>query len=173
MSRKQRKSASARSAAQDAAEYSDLLAILQQELRGHYKLPRDLPHNILTLMMMLNDQGPGPSTPLGKTVNREHLCQAVYERVGLRRSETATLVELVLKEILDCLERGETLKLSGFGSFVVRKKAQRMGRNPRTGEHVPISARRVVMFKPSEILKQRINAPRSRSQKSIVHSPGM
>jgi len=66
----------------------------------------------------------------------------------------------VLKEILDCLERGETVKLSGFGSFVVRKKALRTGRNPRTGEDALISARRVVMFKPSEILKQRINAPR-------------
>ena len=110
-------------------------------------------------MMMLNDQAPGP-TPSGKTVNREHLCQAVCESVGLRRSETATLIELVLKEILVCLERGETVKLSGFGSFVVRKKALRTGRNPRTGEDALISARRVVMFKPSEILKQRINAPR-------------
>ena len=160
MSRKQRKSASGHSAACDAAEYTDLLAILQQELRGHYELPHDLPHKILTLMMTLNDQGPKPTTPPGKTVNREHLCQVVYENVGLPKSECATAVELVLKEILDCLERGETVKLSGFGSFVVRKKAQRMGRNPRTGQDVPISARRVVMFKPSEILKQRMNAPR-------------
>ena len=74
------------------------------------------------------------------------------------------LLELVLKEIIDCLERGETVKLSRFGSFVVRKKNQRMGRNPRTGEQAPISPRRVVAFKPSEILKQRINAPHSPSQ---------
>ena len=69
----------------------------------------------------------------------------------------------MLKEITDCLERGETVKLSSFGLFVVRKKGQRMGRNPRTGEEVPISPRRVVVFKPSEVLKQRINAPRSPS----------
>jgi integration host factor subunit alpha len=72
------------------------------------------------------------------------------------------LVELVLKEITDCLERGETIKLSSFGLFVVRKKGQRMGRNPRTGEEAPISPRRVVVFKPSAILKQRINGPRGR-----------
>ena len=69
--------------------------------------------------------------------------------------------ELVLKEITDCLERGETVKLSSFGLFVVRQKGQRLGRNPRTGEEVPISPRRVVVFKPSAVLKQRINAPRS------------
>jgi integration host factor subunit alpha len=162
VSRKQRKSASGHSAAWDAAEYTDLLAILQQELRGHYKLPNDLPHKILTLMMMLNDQGPGPTTRPGKTINREHLFHAVYENVGLPKSETAALVELVLKEILDCLERGETVKLSGFGSFVVRKKALRMGRNPRTGDEAPISPRLVVTFKPSEVLKRRINAPKLR-----------
>jgi integration host factor subunit alpha len=99
----------------------------------------------------------------GKTVKRKHLSQAVSERVGLPRSECATLVELVLKEILDCLERGETLKLSGFGAFIVRKKRARMGRNPRTGEGVPISAHRIVMFKPSQLLKKRINARRSHS----------
>jgi integration host factor subunit alpha len=68
------------------------------------------------------------------------------------------LVELVLKEITDCLERGETVKLSSFGSFVVRNKGQRIGRNPKTGKEVPISPRRVMVFKPSAILKQRINA---------------
>ncbi len=61
------------------------------------------------------------------------------------------------KEITDCLERGETVKLSSFGSFVVRKKGQRIGRNPKTGKEVPISPRRVMVFKPSAILKQRIN----------------
>jgi integration host factor subunit alpha len=95
----------------------------------------------------------------GKTVTRADLHQAIYQKVGLSRTQSATLVELVLKEITDCLERGETVKLSRLGSFVVRKKGQRMGRNPRTGEEVPISPRRVVMFKPSAVLKQRINAP--------------
>jgi integration host factor subunit alpha len=94
----------------------------------------------------------------GKTVTRADLCEAVYQKVGLSRTESATLVELVLKEITDCLERGETVKLSSFGSFVVRKKGQRVGRNPKTGKEVPISPRRVMVFKPSAILKQRINS---------------
>ncbi len=93
----------------------------------------------------------------GKTVTRADLCEAVYQKVGLSRTESAGLVESVLKEITDCLERGETVKLSSFGSFVVRKKGQRIGRNPKTGTEVPISPRRVMVFKPSAILKQRIN----------------
>ena len=84
-----------------------------------------------------------------KTVTRDVLCEAVYRKVGLSRIESATLVEVVLKEITDCLERGETVKLSSFGSFVVRKKRQRLGRNPKTGEEVPIPPRRVMVFKPS------------------------
>jgi integration host factor subunit alpha len=100
-------------------------------------------------------------TMSGNTVTRRELCRAVYQKVGLSRTECATVVELVLKEIGDCLERGETVKLSSFGLFVVRKKGDRMGRNPKTGEEVPIAPRRVVVFKPSEVLKQRINAPRS------------
>jgi integration host factor subunit alpha len=93
----------------------------------------------------------------GKTVTRADLYQAIYQKVGLSATQSAALVELVLKEITDCLERGETVKLSSFGLFVVRKKGQRMGRNPKTGEEVPISPRRVIVFKPSAILKQRIN----------------
>src|SRR5207237_1738830 len=92
-----------------------------------------------------------------KTVTRADLCEAVYQKVGLSRTESAMLVELVLKEVTECLERGETVKLSSFGSFVVRKKGQRIGRNPKTGKEVPISPRRVMVFKPSAILKQRIN----------------
>ena len=94
----------------------------------------------------------------GKTITRADLCEAVYQKVGLSRTESAALVELVLQEITDCLERGETVKLSSFGSFVVRKKGQRIGRNPKTGKEVPISPRRVMVFKPSAILKQRINS---------------
>lgn len=93
----------------------------------------------------------------GKTVTRADLCEAVYQKVGLSRTESAGLVEAVLKEITDCLERGETVKLSSFGSFVVRSKGERVGRNPKTGKEVPISPRRVMVFKPSAILKQRIN----------------
>ena len=92
-----------------------------------------------------------------KTVTRADLCEAVCQKVGLSRTESATLVELVLKEITDCLERGETVKLSSFGSFLVRKKGERVGRNPKTGVEVPILPRRVMVFKPSNVLKAKIN----------------
>jgi integration host factor subunit alpha len=92
-----------------------------------------------------------------KTITRADLYEAVSKKVGLSRSQSVTLVELVLKEITDCLERGETVKLSSFGLFVVRKRGQRKGRNPKTGDPAPIPPRRVVLFKPSAILKQRIN----------------
>jgi integration host factor subunit alpha len=93
----------------------------------------------------------------GKTVTRADLCEAVYQKVGLSRTESADLVELVLDEISDCIVRGEPVKLSSFGSFLVRSKGERIGRNPKTGEEVPISPRRVMVFKPSNVLKQRIN----------------
>jgi integration host factor subunit alpha len=91
----------------------------------------------------------------GNTVTRADLCEAVYQKVGLSRTESAQLVERVLQEITQCLEKGETVKLSSFGSFMVL--AKRIGRNPKTGEEVPISPRRVMVFKPSNILKARIN----------------
>ena len=93
----------------------------------------------------------------GKTVTRADLCEAVYKTVGLSRTESAQLVELVIEEICASVARGEAVKLSSFGSFIVRSKSQRVGRNPKTGEEVPISPRRVMVFKPSNVLKQRIN----------------
>ena len=93
----------------------------------------------------------------GKTVTRVELYDAVYRKVGLSRSESSALVELVLKEISDSVARGETVKLSSFGTFIVRLKGKRMGRNPKTGVEVPISPRRVVVFKASAIMKQEIN----------------
>ena len=93
----------------------------------------------------------------GKTITRADLCEAVYQRVGLSRTESASLVEAVLNEISESLVRGENVKLSSFGSFVVRSKNERIGRNPKTGEEVPISPRRVMVFKPSNVLKQKIN----------------
>jgi integration host factor subunit alpha len=93
----------------------------------------------------------------GKTVTRADLCEAVYQKVGLSRSESAELVESVLREIADCLVTGESVKLSSFGTFTVRSKTERVGRNPKTGEEVPILPRRVLVFKPSNVLKQRIN----------------
>ena len=93
----------------------------------------------------------------GKTLTRADLSEAVHRNVGLSRTESADLVKSVLDIITDTLITGETVKLSSFGSFVVRKKGQRIGRNPKTGKEVPISPRRVMVFKPSAILKQRIN----------------
>jgi integration host factor subunit alpha len=94
----------------------------------------------------------------GKTVTRADLCEAVYQKVGLSRTESAELVEHVLDEICACIIRGESVKLSSFGSFIVRKKGERVGRNPKTGQEVPISPRRVMVFKPSNVLKQRVNS---------------
>jgi integration host factor subunit alpha len=90
------------------------------------------------------------------TVTRVDLCEAVYKTVNLSRAEGAKLVELVLKEITDCLERGETVKLSSFGSFIVRTKGRLVGRNPKTGVEVPIAPRRVVVFKASDTLRKRL-----------------
>jgi integration host factor subunit alpha len=98
---------------------------------------------------------------VGKAVTRVELYDAVYRKVGLSRSESSALVELVLKEISDSVASGETVKLSSFGTYTVRKKGQRMGRNPKMGVEVPISSRRVIVFKASGIMKQRINADRS------------
>ena len=93
----------------------------------------------------------------GRTVTRADLSEAVYQKVGLSRTESAALVETVLTELCDCLAAGETVKLSSFGSFVVRDKGERVGRNPKTGIEVPIEPRRVMVFKPSNVLKARIN----------------
>jgi integration host factor subunit alpha len=93
----------------------------------------------------------------GKTVTRADLSEVVYQRVGLSRTESAELVQSVLDEICDAAVRGETVKLSGFGSFVVRSKGERIGRNPKTGVEVPILPRRVMVFKPSNVLKAKIN----------------
>ncbi len=92
-----------------------------------------------------------------KTVTRADLTEAVYQEVGLSRNESAQLVESVLDEIADTLSRGDSVKLSSFGTFSVREKAQRIGRNPKTGEEVPILPRSVLVFRASHVLKDRIN----------------
>ena len=91
------------------------------------------------------------------TVTRAELSEAVYQEVGLSRNESSELVETVLEEISQALIRGEVVKLSSFGSFSVREKGQRVGRNPKTGEEVPILPRRVLVFRASHVLKNRIN----------------
>jgi len=93
-----------------------------------------------------------------QTITRADLSQAVYEQVGLSRNESSDLVETVLEEICQSLERGEMVKISSFGTFQVRSKNQRIGRNPKTGEEVPILPRRVLTFRASNVLKDRINA---------------
>ncbi len=92
-----------------------------------------------------------------QTVTRVGLAEAVYKRVGLSRKESAHLVEMVLDEVTDHLAVGETVKLSSFGSFVVRDKGERIGRNPKTGVEVPIMQRRVLVFKASNVLKAHMN----------------
>ena len=91
------------------------------------------------------------------TVTRADLSEAVYEEVGLSRNESAELVESVLDEIADALVRGEPVKISSFGSFAVRQKGRRVGRNPKTGEEVPILPRKVLVFRASHVLKDHIN----------------
>lgn len=94
---------------------------------------------------------------MAETVTRVQLTEAVYQEVGLSRNESADLVESVLAEVSDALVRGEMVKLSSFGSFSIRQKGQRMGRNPKTGDEVPILPRRVLVFRPSHVLKKSIN----------------
>ena len=91
------------------------------------------------------------------TVTRADLMKAVYQEVGLSRKESAHLVESVLEEITSTLAQGEAVKLSSFGTFSLRHKGQRRGRNPKTGEEVPILSRRVLIFRASHVLKDRIN----------------
>ena len=99
-----------------------------------------------------------------KTLTRADLAEAVYRKVGLSRTESAQLVEMVLDEVCDAIVRGESVKLSSFATFQIRDKNQRVGRNPKTGEEVPIAPRRVMVFKPSNILKQQINGDADASE---------
>jgi integration host factor subunit alpha len=92
-----------------------------------------------------------------QTVTRAHLAEMIYAEVGLSRNESADLLESVLTRISATLEVGESVKISGFGTFSVRQKGRRIGRNPKTGEEVPILPRRVLVFRPSHVLKSRIN----------------
>ena len=93
----------------------------------------------------------------GKTITRADLAEAVYQSMGLSRTESAQLVERILVLVSDALVSGENVKLSSFGSFQIRSKNQRIGRNPKTGEEVPILPRKVLVFKPSNVLKSKIN----------------
>jgi integration host factor subunit alpha len=98
----------------------------------------------------------------GKTLTRADLAEALVDQVGLPRNESQDLVELVLGEISNSLALGQQVKLSSFGSFGIRSKGERIGRNPKTGQEVPITPRRVLVFRPSNIMKGRINSGLSR-----------
>lgn len=93
-----------------------------------------------------------------KTLTRMDLSEAVFREVGLSRNESADLVESVLKHMSDALVRGESVKISSFGTFGVRDKTARVGRNPKTGEEVPIHPRRVLTFRPSHLMKDKVSA---------------
>ena len=104
---------------------------------------------------------------MSKTLTRSDLSEAVYREVGLSRNESADLVESILQYVSDALVAGETVKISSFGTFSVREKGARVGRNPKTGEEVPIDPRRVLVFRPSHVLKNRINVGASRASSGI------
>ena len=97
-----------------------------------------------------------------KTLTRMDLSEAVFREVGLSRNESADLVESVLSHVSDALVSGETVKISSFGTFSIREKAARIGRNPKTGEEVPIHPRRVLTFRPSHLMKDRVAAGNKR-----------
>ena len=94
---------------------------------------------------------------MGKTVIRADLAEAIYQQIGLSHSESSDIVTTIIEEISRTLEKGEKVKISSFGSFSVRSKSERIGRNPKTGEEVPITPRRVLSFKPSHLLRDRLN----------------
>jgi integration host factor subunit alpha len=95
---------------------------------------------------------------MDKTTTRSTLSEAVFKNVGLSRNESATLVDSVFGEILKSLINGDDVKISSFGTFVVRQKKERIGRNPKTGQEVPITARSVVTFRASNVLKSKVNS---------------
>ena len=95
---------------------------------------------------------------MDKTTTRSTLSEAVFKNVGLSRNESANLVDSVFSEILTSLIKGNDVKISSFGTFIVREKKERIGRNPKTGEEVPITARSVVTFRASNVLKSKVNS---------------
>jgi integration host factor subunit alpha len=90
-------------------------------------------------------------------VTKADIIESVYEKVGFSKKEAAEIVEFVFDTIKETLEQGQKIKISGFGNFIVRDKKSRVGRNPQTGEEIEISARRVLTFRPSQVLKNALN----------------
>tara|TARA_Y100000591_G_scaffold253012_1_gene224592 strand:- start:1017 stop:1352 length:336 start_codon:yes stop_codon:yes gene_type:complete len=104
---------------------------------------------------------------MDKTTTRSTLSEAVFKNVGLSRNESSALVDSVFNEILKSLIDGNDVKISSFGTFIVRNKKERIGRNPKTGEEVPITARSVVTFRASNVLKSRVNS-KNKVQKTEI-----
>lgn len=92
-------------------------------------------------------------------MTKADLVETIYEKIGFSRKESAEIVDLVFDLMKETLENGEKIKISGFGNFLVRQKRSRKGRNPQTGEEIEISARRVLTFKPSQVLRKALNPP--------------
>ncbi|MEM6414289.1 MAG: integration host factor subunit alpha [Pseudomonadota bacterium] len=92
-----------------------------------------------------------------RTLTRADLTDAIYRSLGISRNESAIFVERIVEEVCSSLENGDSVKISSFGTFMVRDKKMRMGRNPKTGEEVPITPRRVISFRASNVLKDQIN----------------
>ncbi|MBJ3776495.1 integration host factor subunit alpha [Acuticoccus mangrovi] len=99
----------------------------------------------------------------GRTITRADLSNAVCRKVKVSRTEASDLIDQIIEEIVSALERGEPVRLSSFGAFEVRQKKERIGRNPKTGQEVPIESRRVVTFRPSDVLKRYINFMKANS----------
>ena len=91
-----------------------------------------------------------------RTITRAELCESIHKNVGLSRNDSADLLEMVLNEIALSLESGKSVKIASFGSFSVRQKRERLGRNPKTGQEIPITPRRVLIFRPSQMLKANV-----------------
>ena len=104
----------------------------------------------------------------GRTITRADLSESVFQEVGLSRNESSDLVETILAEVVEALARGESVKISSFGSFTVRDKGQRIGRNPKTGQEVPILPRRVLVFRASNVLKSLINGTEDETGKGSL-----
>ena len=105
---------------------------------------------------------------MDKTTTRSTLSEAVFKNVGLSRNESATLVDSVFGEILKSLINGDDVKISSFGTFVVRQKKERIGRNPKTGQEVPITARSVVTFRASNVLKSKVNIRNKMNSEAVI-----
>jgi len=111
-------------------------------------------------------------TKEGRSMTKADIIENVYEKVGFSKKESAEIVEMVFDTIKETLEKAEKIKISGFGNFVIRSKKPRVGRNPQTGEEIEISARKVLTFKPSQVLKNALNAGLSQETASAGGNKG-